>query len=278
MTISSPNLADLDGDGRDCARARAAPATVAEPVAPGRSSTMTARDSASVPAAVTTPSRSLRAVVYEHLRAMMNDGRLRPGNYLDLNALAQEIGTSRTPLRDALLRLESEGFVQIESRKGVRITELTLDWIRDIYEILGGLESVALVSVADRMTPEILNGMEELNREMARALDDSDFGRFYEANLAFHDAYLELSANKELVRRIHILKQRLYDFPRRKGFVPEWERASLGEHQALVDLLREGRTVEAADLLRDIHWSYTYQEPFIRRYYAASTGNGGPPV
>lgn len=226
---------------------------------------------------VTTPTRSLREKVYEHLRAMMNDGRLRPGNYLDLNGLADEIGTSRTPLRDALLRLESEGFVEIENRKGVRITELTLDWIRDIYEILGGLESVALVSVADRLTGEIVDRMEELNREMARALDDSDFARFYDKNLAFHDAYLNLSTNKELVRRIHILKQRLYDFPRLEGFVPEWERASLGEHQALVDFLRDGRTVEAADLLRDVHWSYSYQESFIRRYYAASTGTGARP-
>lgn len=215
---------------------------------------------------------SLREQVYEHLRAMMNDGRLRPGNYLDLNALAEEIGTSRTPLRDALLRLESEGFVEIESRKGVRITELTLDWIRDIYEILGGLESVALISVTDRITPEIVDRMEELNRDMARALDDSDFARFYDANLAFHDAYLDLSTNAEMVRRIRILKQRLYDFPRLEGFVPEWERASIGEHQALIHLLREGKVVRAADLLRDVHWSFSHQEPFIRRYYAASNG------
>lgn len=220
---------------------------------------------------------SLRRQVYDHLRAMMNDGRLRPGNYLDLNALAEEIGTSRTPLRDALLRLESEGFVEIESRKGVRITELTLEWIRHIYEILGGLESVAIVSVADRVTPEVVARMDELNCEMARALDESDFARYYDANLAFHDAYLDLSTNTELVRRIHILKQRLYDFPRLEGFVPEWERTSIGEHKALIDLLEKGRIVAAADLLRDVHWSYARQEPFIRRYYAASTGEGERP-
>lgn len=226
----------------------------------------------------TTRPACLREQVYDHLRAMMNDGRLRPGNYLDLNALAHEIGTSRTPLRDALLRLESEGFVEIESRKGVRITELTLDWIRDIYELLGGLESTALVSVAHRITPNVVERMDELNREMARALDEADFARFYDANLAFHDAYLDLSTNTELVRRIRILKQRLYDFPRLEGFVPEWERASIGEHKALVDLLADGRIVPAADLLRDVHWSFTRQEPFIRRYYAAaSTGNGTKP-
>lgn len=220
------------------------------------------------------PTRSLREEVYEFLREAMNQGRLRPGNYLNLNALAEELGTSRTPLRDALLRLESEGFVQIQNRKGVRIAELTLDSIRNIYEIVGGLESAALTSVADRITPETVGEMEGLNREMSRALDAEDFERYYDANLAFHDAYLDLSRNDELIRRIHCLKQRLYDFPRLKGFVPEWERASIGEHQSVVDLLEEGRVVEAADYLRDVHWSFTCQEPFIRRYYAAANGAG----
>jgi DNA-binding GntR family transcriptional regulator len=220
-----------------------------------------------------TPVPSLRETVYEHLRMLMNQGRLRPGTYLDLNALEKEIGISRTPLRDALLRLECEGFVEIHNRKGVRIAELTLDMIRDIYEILGALESTALRSVADRITPEITARMNELNREMVLALDESDFARFYDANLAFHDAYLNLSHNTEMIRRIHILKQRLYDFPRLKGFVPEWERASTGEHQALVDFLAQGKVGEAADLLRDVHWSFSYQEPYIRRYYAARDGD-----
>lgn len=228
---------------------------------------------AATPPPLKTPIRSLRETVYEHLRTLMNQGRLRPGNYLDLNALEEEIGISRTPLRDALLRLECEGFVEIHNRRGVRIIELTLEMIRDIYEILGALESTALRSVADRITPAVTRRMNELNREMVRALDDSDFARFYDANLAFHNAYLDLSHNVAMVRQVHILKQRLYDFPRLKGFVPEWERASIGEHQALVDRLEEGKIGEAADLLRDIHWNFSYQEPYIRRYYAARIGD-----
>lgn len=217
-------------------------------------------------------SRSLREQVYEHLRMLMNRGRLRPGHFLDLNAMASEIGISRTPLRDALLRLECEGFVEILSRKGVRITELTLDRIRDIYEMLAGLESSAILSVADRITTEVHEDMAELNREMVAALDVFDFARFYDANLAFHDAYLGLSRNGELVRRIHILKQRLYDFPRLKGFVPEWERESTREHEEFLGLLREGDVRAAADYLRDVHWSFPHQEPYIRRYYAAKRG------
>ena len=212
--------------------------------------------------------RSLREAVYNHLRLLMDQGQLRPGSYLDLNALASELGISRTPLRDALLRLECEGFVEILNRKGVRITRLTLDRIRHIYEILGALESTVLRSVGSRITSEVVSRMDRLNQEMASALEAGDFGRYYSANLAFHDAYRNLSDNNELIGTMALLKQRLYDFPRLSGFVPEWELASIGEHQAVVRLLRQGRVGEAADLLRDVHWSFSYQEPFIRRYYA----------
>ncbi len=217
------------------------------------------------------PLRSLREEVYERLRTLLNRGRLRPGKYLDLNALARQIGISRTPLRDALLRLEGEGFVEIHNRRGVRVAPLTLDRIRHIYEILAALESTALRDVGARITTVIVVRMGELNREMSRALDASDFTRFYDANLAFHDAYLDLSDNSEMVRQIHILKQRLYDFPRLRGFVQEWERASVEEHRALVQCLAEGKVGAAADLLRDVHWSFTYQEQFVRRYYTAQT-------
>jgi len=216
--------------------------------------------------------RSLREEVYEHLRALMHERRLRPGDELDLNALAASIGISRTPLRDALLRLECEGFVEIHNRRGVRVTPLTLKRIRDIYEILAGLESTALRSVAERVTPGAVERMDELNQEMRRALDAGDFARFYDANLAFHGAYLHLSDNEELLHRIHTLKQRLYDFPRLPGFVPEWERASIEEHQAMIRALQGERVDEAADLLRDVHWNYNYQEPFVRRYYLAQEG------
>ena len=225
------------------------------------------------PARPLLPLRSLREEVYERLRTLMNRGRLRPGKYLDLNALAKQIGISRTPLRDALLRLECEGFVEIHNRRGVRIAPLTLDRIRHIYEILAALESTALRDVGPRITAAIVARMNELNNDMVRALDNSDFARFYDANLAFHDAYLALSDNTELVSHIHILKQRLYDFPRLKGFVPEWERASVEEHRALVRFLEEGNVGAAADLMRDVHWSFSYQESFVRRYYKAQNGD-----
>ncbi len=191
--------------------------------------------------------RSLREQIYDHLKLRMQEGRLAPGANLDLKALEAEIGISRTPLRDALLQLASAGFVEILPRRGVRVVALTIERIRDHYEILGALETAALRAGADRLTPALVDSMEAMNEEMRAALEVDDFDRFYARNLAFHECWLELSENGELKRTVRILKQRLYDFPRHPDFVKEWEVASTGEHATIVRLLREGDVAGAGE-------------------------------
>jgi DNA-binding GntR family transcriptional regulator len=212
---------------------------------------------------------SLREQVYDYLKEAMQFGRIEPGATLNLNALEEEIGISRTPLRDALLQMAAEGFVEILPRRGVRLIPLTLERIRDHYEILAALEGTALRNSGERLTVEAVEQMDQLNRGMQHALASDNFEAFYQLNLEFHECWLALSSNEELKRTVRILKQRLYDFPRRSGFVKEWEENSTLEHAKILEFLREGDVDAAADYVRDVHWSFTVQERFIRRYYSA---------
>ena len=214
--------------------------------------------------------KSLREQVYEYLRLQMDGGTLRPGAFLNLNEISRELGMSRTPLRDALFQLESEGFVTIFPRKGVVLNALTLEKIRSIYEILGALESAALLLVAVRFRDSDAETMEKYNRQMRKALDHNNFSVFYEANLRFHNVYLDMLDNEEMRHAIKIRKERLYDFPRNKSFVKEWEVHSLDEHAAMIKLLKEHDFNGAADYIRDVHWSFSVQERFIRKYYFAN--------
>lgn len=218
---------------------------------------------------------SLREQIYEYLKEAMQLGQLEPGATLDLKALEQEIGISRTPLRDALLQLAAEGFVEILPRRGVRVVALTIERIRDHYEILAALEGTALRNGSERITPALVDRMEQLNQDMRAALQEDDFESFYALNLQFHECWLELSENEELKRTVRILKQRLYDFPRNPGFIKEWEERSTREHAVVVGYLRAGDVNAAADYVRDVHWSFTVQEKFIRQYYAASADSAG---
>ena len=197
--------------------------------------------------------KSLKEQVYDYLRVQMNEGRLRPGAFLNLNDISRE----------------SEGFVTIFPRRGVVVNSLTLEKIRNIYEILGALESAALLLVAVRFRDGDADLMEKYNQQMRKALDHNNFSVFYEANLRFHNVYLDMLDNAEMLHAIKIRKERLYDFPRNKTFVKEWEVHSLDEHAAMIKLLRDHDFNGAADYVRDVHWSFSVQERFIRRYYFA---------
>jgi len=213
--------------------------------------------------------KSLREQVYDHLRHLMSRGEIQPGAFINQDELATRLGVSRTPLRDALLQLEAEGFVAILPRRGVRVQALTVDDVRHMYELVGALEGAALLSAFPSLGDGERATLERLNAEMKAALLADDFDRYYDRNLAFHDVFLDRCGNELLVQIVRRLKQRLYDWPRRRGFVKEWELASLEEHAAFARLVAAGDATGAADHLRDVHWSFAVQEPFIRRYYFA---------
>lgn len=214
--------------------------------------------------------KSLKEQVYEYLREQMRRGELRPGSAIDMEETSKKLGVSKTPLRDALLQLETEDFVTIRPRRMVVVNDLTEQDIRNYYEIIGALESIALLKSLGGLTPADLDRMQALNDGMKAAIAANDFDAYYEKNLAFHGTFVDRCGNASLVKLVVNLKKRLYDFPRVPGFVKEWEEASIGEHQALIDLLRAGRGLEAANHVRDIHWSFEVQERFIRRYYPAA--------
>ncbi len=211
--------------------------------------------------------KSLKDQVYDYLREQMERGALLPGSAIDMEETSRRLGVSKTPLRDALIQLESEGFVSILPRRKILVNGLGLEEIRDYYEIIGALESMALSSGFDRIGEAEVALMERLNAEMGEAIARDDFGLYYAKNLQFHDTFLRLSGNATLNRIVTNLKRRLYDFPRRQGFVKEWEQASIGEHARLVALIRAGDRDGAAAQIRDVHWSFAVQEPYILRYY-----------
>lgn len=222
---------------------------------------------------VLTP-KSLREQVYEFLRRKLDSGELTPGSFLNLNEMSERLGISKTPLREALIQLEIEGFVTFYPRRGIQVNILTEEEIRHSYEIIGALEAAVILSNFERFGKREIELLEEENMLMREALDRDDFDTFYEHNLSFHNVYLDFSDNDTLVRTVMNLKHRLYDFPRRKGFVKEWEVISTGEHQQFIEHVKSGDRKKAAEYIRDVHWSFDVQKRFIRRYYTEAANSG----
>lgn len=209
---------------------------------------------------------SLREQVYRYIRAEMHNGNLLPGSHINAKEMSQKLGISKTPLRDAIIQLECEGFVSILPRRGVLVNKLTLEDIKNSVEIVGALEAAAIVSAFDKLGYSHIEEMERQNSDLITAINNEDFDRYYELNIAFHDIFLNLSGNKELRRIVMPFKQRLYDFPRR-SYIKEWELINCGEHAQFIEFIRRGERDNAASLWRNSHWSFTVHEKFIRQFY-----------
>ena len=204
----------------------------------------------------------LRVQVYNYLEKQMRVGVLEPGASISVNTLIKELGVSRTPLREALLLLQEQGFVSIQPQRGVRINELTLEDVRNIYEILGGIESRVILSVFDKLGSKEIKQMKKLNKKIESSLAANDIIAHNQANVDFHEVFLNLSTNQRLLRYVKNLKMLLYDFPRR-DYGKQWNEKNLFEHREFIHLIENGKAVEAADYMRDVHWEFNPPDSFI---------------
>lgn len=211
--------------------------------------------------ASTSGNHLLRVQVYNYLEKQMRLRNLEPGSSISVNTMIKELGVSRTPLREALLLLQEQGFVTIRPQRGVKINALTMDDVKDIYEILGGIESRIILSVFDNLGGKEIGQMKALNDKIELALANGDIVSHNRANINFHGVFLGLSKNERMRRYVKNLKMQLYDFPRR-DFGKKWNDNNLHQHRQFIQLIEEGKALAAADYLRDIHWDFDLPDSF----------------
>ncbi|MCP4337932.1 MAG: GntR family transcriptional regulator [Desulfobulbaceae bacterium] len=209
---------------------------------------------------------SLSDQVYDYLRRQMNKGELIPGSTINIGEIAKQLGISKTPLRDALIHLEIEGFVSILPRRGVQVNELTIADVKNAYDAVGLVESFIVTTCIDKITPAHIQQLEELNMQMIEAVQVGDFSDLFEKNLEFHNVYIGVSDNEMLKKFILPIKHRLYDFPR-QNYIKEWELRNSEEHAQLIEFLKQGNGNDAGAILKDKHWSFETQKDFIYSFY-----------
>jgi DNA-binding GntR family transcriptional regulator len=192
----------------------------------------------SPPASVTAPTLSTRALyeeVAELLRQRIFNRTLEPGSWIDELRLAQELGISRTPLREALKVLAAEGLVTMKVRRGAYVTEVSAQDMRDVYHLLALLESDAAAMVALTATDAQLAELQALHQELEAAVADRD--RFFAINERFHMRLLALAQNRwrdQMVADLRkVMKLNRHNSLFKAGRLQE----SLAEHRAIMSAL-----------------------------------------
>ena len=156
--------------------------------------------------------KPLREIVYEELRIQILTGKIKPGTRMMEIELAEDMGVSRTPIREAIRKLEKEGLVIIEPRKGAYASDVSIDDMVDILEIRGNLEGLAAYYASSRITEkeevELKNASENFNK----AVIAGDFQGMIENDTKFHQVIVEASRNKHLESMVRQLQELVLRF------------------------------------------------------------------
>jgi len=200
-------------------------------------------------AAVSLTPRALYEEVAELLRQRIFSRELAPGSWIDELKLAEEYGISRTPLREALKVLATEGLVTMKVRRGAYVTEVSERDLADVYHLLALLESDAAGVVATQATPAQLKELQSLHEELEKAAGNRE--RFFEINEAFHMRLLEIANNRwrdQMVADLRkVMKLNRHNSLLKSGRIEE----SLAEHRAIMQALAARDAEATAQRMRE---------------------------
>src|SRR5437588_2492109 len=144
-----------------------------------------------------------REEVYTALQTWIVEGVYQPGEIIRDQDLADALGVSRTPVREALQRLQDEGFVETATNRWTRVATLDLDEVQHLYPIIWTLEMLAISLAQDRLISNDLVSMREANAHLHEALRNKDAIAASKADYDFHQIFISKSANPDLMRILH---------------------------------------------------------------------------
>lgn len=156
--------------------------------------------------------RPLRDVVFDHLRNSILNGELKPGERLMEVQLAQKLGVSRTPVREAIRKLELEGLVVMIARKGAYVADLSVKDILDVIEVRSVLEGLAAALAAERMSEEELKELKSISEDFRKCFERKDTQGLIEADKKFHDCILKSTNNPKLIQINQGLQEQIHRF------------------------------------------------------------------
>ena len=194
----------------------------------------------------------LRDVVFHTLRRGIMQGDLKPGERLMEIKLANRLGVSRTPIREAIRMLELEGLVVMIPRKGAQVAEITEKDLKDVLEVRMGLEELAVKFACQRITEEQLDNLYHASRKFEEAVKREDLTELAQADVDFHDLIYKATGNERLVQLLNNIREQMYRY-RVEYLKDEEMRGSLvREHDTLLENLRQ-RDLEGAKQVTQSH-------------------------
>ncbi len=194
----------------------------------------------------------LRDVVFNTLRQAILTGELKPGERLMEIHLANRLGVSRTPIREAIRKLELEGLVTMIPRRGAEVAQITEKSMLDVLEVRRAVDALCVELACERIDEEALEALLMARDEFERAVRSKDLKKIAQADVAFHDIIVEATGNKRLVQLVNTLSEQMYRY--RFEYIKDSSQHGrlVEEHRSIYEGIRK-RDKEAASRAAKLH-------------------------
>lgn len=200
---------------------------------------------------------SLKDHVYNYISEMINSGKLNANEKINEQQISDELEVSRTPVREALIQLAGDGYLENLPRKGFRVKNISEENAKAIYEILGPLDGRAAWLSVDYLNDTDLSQLTFFVDSMSLAIDKNLLDKYDDLQNAFHDFYIKKCGNVKLVELIHQLKRSFI----KKEYAGEDKEAlckvltqTNEEHKKMLELFIKKDKDALQEYIRDVHW------------------------
>lgn len=196
--------------------------------------------------------KPLREVIFNTIREAIIVGELKPGERLMEVQLAEKMGVSRTPVREAIRKLELEGLVSMIPRKGAHVADLSKKDIMDVLELRASLDGLATVLAAERITPEELKELKHVLSQFAAYMEKDNVQGLIKKDVEFHEIIYKSSRNEKLIQIANNLREQIHRF--RVIYLKDYSRPKelVKEHSDIFNAI-ESRDLEKARLSSENH-------------------------
>jgi DNA-binding GntR family transcriptional regulator len=191
---------------------------------------------------------TLREKILESIRDAIISGAITSGSRVSEPDLAERFGISRTPIREALRQLESEGYLTVIPRKGAVVSAFTQKDVEEFYAIKSILEGYAAKLACCRLSEKEIDRLQTINKRLSELCEQSDVKQFFKVHNDFHDLFIKAADNEKLREMINLLVTRFQRLRLMSISQPGRMAVSVTEHEKIITAFRE-QNCEAAELL-----------------------------
>lgn len=201
---------------------------------------------------------TLKDHVYNYISEQISVGKLSPNERINESDICEVLNISRTPVREALIQLSSDGYLESIPGKGLRVKKMDEQRAKDLYEIIGLIEGYIASNVINELSENDLKEMEIIANNLGFYIDSKQYKKYQQLQDSFHEVYIKKYKNIEMINTLNDIKKNFMrgnlTYLQEKS--EHWILSITNkQHYKIIDLFKEGDSNKLYNFIKDIHWS-----------------------